>query len=322
MVDFKLSKTIDVDPLARDDKAIEFLLWMMQFNMTSDFSVAVAGSVSAAFSTVSVYPLDTIKTYMNKGSDESGKPIRTPGDVLFKVILRHGWSLGAIRALYSGIESKVVMSMTQKFLYFYVYNYLIRIVKKSKGSVSVVLNLVVGYISAMIAVGILTPFEIGQTRLQLNPAEKRSVVEIMRTIYNTEGIMGLYRGFQTNIILCINPAIDYSVFDQSRKKILSRSGKRSLSDWEAFWLGAFSKAVATVLTFPHVRAKVLQQAGVYRFRNMESSSILVSLLVTDGFTSWFAGMKTQLLKNVLAAAIMMSSKERIEQLIVRKISNR
>ena len=278
--------------------------------MTSDFSVALAGSVSGAFSTVFVYPLDTVKTYLNKGSDENGVPIKSVHDVFSKVIFKNKSKLSSIvKALYGGLESKIFMSITQKFLYFYVYNYLIRFVQRTRGTVSAVTNLVVGYLSAIVAVGILTPFEIAQTRLQLNPAENRSIASILGSIYYQEGIKGLYSGFRTNIVLCINPAIDYTVFDQIRKLGLKRSNKKSLGDAEAFWLGAFSKAVATVLTFPHVRAKVLQQAGVEKFRYMTCSSILVSLLVTEGVSSWFAGMRTQLIKNVIASAIMMSSKD-------------
>jgi hypothetical protein len=284
--------------------------------MTTEFSAAVAGSVSAAFSTASVYPLDTVKTYLNKGTDEEGKELKSVYDVLARVVFKRGYSLAALKSLYAGLESKIFMSMTQKFLYFYVYNYMLNKTKQRAGKISVFTNLVVGYLSAIVAVGILTPFEIAQTRQQLDPSDKRSILAILRDILNKEGLKGLYTGIQTNLILCINPAIDYSVFDQVRKWRLKRTGSRALSAGEAFWLGAFSKAVATVLTFPHVRAKLLQQAGVDRFRNMDSSSILVTLLVSDGFTSWFAGMRAQLVKNVLASAIMMSAKERIERTVV------
>ena len=287
--------------------------------MSSDLSAALAGSVSAAFSTVSVYPLDTVKTHLNKGVDEKGKPLRTISDVITRVVFKRGVNAASILSLYAGVRSKIFMSMTRKFLYFYIYNFFIRLVRQRRGSVSVLSNLVVGYVSALVAVGVLTPFEIAQTRQQLNPAERRSIQSILTKLYAEEGIQGFYKGFQTNVILCVNPAIEFSVFDQVRRIRLESSGKRSLGTGEAFWLGAFAKAVATVLTFPHVRAKVLQQAGVDRFRGMDSTSILVALLTTDGFSSWFAGMKIQLVKNVLAAAIMMSMKERIERAVIRSI---
>ena len=286
--------------------------------MTSDFSVALAGSVSAAVSTVSVYPLDTIKTYLNRGYDAEGKPVRSAQEVLALMLLNKN---GALKNLYAGLESKIFMSTLLKFISFYSYNFFLRLAKK-RGPVSVLANLVVGYVSALVAVGILTPLEIAQTRQQLNPSEKRSIVSILLQIYTSEGIKGLYRGFETNIILCVNPAIDFSIFDQVRKRRLAKTGKKFLSDFEAFWLGALSKAVATVITFPHVRAKVLQQAGDNRFRNMSGSSILINLLLTDGFTSWFAGMKAQLMKNILAAAILMSVKERIEHSVLSMIKRK
>ena len=288
-------------------------------SMSRDFPVAIAGAVSSAISTLSVYPLDTIKTYLNKGSDEKGNELKSATDVLSRVIFRNGRNLESLLALFSGVESKIIMSMTQKFIYFYIYNYLLRKVIKQRGHVSWLMNLVIGYLSALSAVAILTPFEISQTIKQLDQSDKRSNLEILRKIVRNEGIPGLYKGLSTNVILCINPAIDYTVFEQVKKFQLDRKNAKFLTDGNAFWLGAFSKAVATVITFPHVRAKVLQQAGVARFGNMTSTGILVSLLLTDGPSSWFAGMKTQLMKNILASAIMMAAKERIERFVLKAL---
>jgi len=285
----------------------------------SDFSVALAGSVSSAFSTVSVYPLDTIKTHLNKGLDPEGKPIHSVDDVLQRVVFRDGYSVRNLFSLYAGVRAKMLMSMLQKFLYFYIYNFLKTRVARGK-SLSIISNLVVGYISALLAVGVLTPLEVAQTQQQLNPQNKRSITQILSQLYHTEGLAGFYKGFATNVILCVNPSIEYTVFDQMRKSMLTKKMKTNLSDTEAFWLGAFAKAVATVLTFPHVRAKVLQQSGVAKWKYMDSSSILAKLLVTEGFTSLFAGMKTQLVKNVIASAIMLSLKERIERTVIERTS--
>lgn len=288
--------------------------------MSGDFSVALAGSVSAGISTLSVYPLDTVKTYLNKGSDEKGAVLRSVNDVLLKVVFIHGMNSKSFKALYSGVESKIVMSMAQKFIYFYIYSYLSRIVRKRYGQLSLYMNLLIGYTSALLAVGILTPFEIAQTIKQLDQYDNRSTLEIFRDTLAKEGVCGLYKGFKTNIFLCVHPAIDYTVFEQLKKYQIERKNRQALTDSEAFWLGAFSKAVATLLTFPHVRAKVLQQAGVKRYEKMGSTSILVNLFSTEGVTSWFAGMKTQLIKNVLSSAIMMASKERIERSVMHSLA--
>lgn len=288
--------------------------------MPSDFSVALAGSVSSAFSTVSVYPLDTIKTHLNKGVDIEGKPLHSIDDVLSRIVFRDGhYTLKNFLSLYSGVRAKMIMSMMQKFLYFYIYNFL-----KSRASskpLSIISNLVIGYFSALVAVGVLTPLEVAQTQQQLNPEIPKSIPNILCDLYKNEGIVdGFYKGFGTNIILCINPSIEYTVFDQVKRSIMTKSSRKNLSDREAFWLGAFAKAVATVFTFPHVRAKVLQQSGLPKWQKMDASGIIARLLVTEGFTSIFAGMKTQLVKNVIASAIMLSLKERIEKTVIQQTS--
>jgi hypothetical protein len=289
--------------------------------MPSDFSVALAGSVSSAFSTLSVYPLDTIKTHLNKGVDPEGKPLYSVDDVLTRVVFRDGYTLKGFLALYSGVRAKMLMSMLQKFLYFYIYNFLkTKLTGRNKSSsLSISMNLVVGYMAALLAVGVLTPLEVAQTQQQLNPKNKRSITQILSLLYQTEGVVnGFYKGFGTNIILCVNPSIEYTVFDQTKRSILGKSGGRTnLTDAQAFWLGAFAKAVATVVTFPHVRAKVLQQSGLAKWNGMDSSGVIARLLVTEGFSALFAGMKTQLVKNVIASAIMLSLKERIERTVIK-----
>ena len=255
--------------------------------MPSDLAVATAGAVSAAFSTASVYPLDTVKTYLNKG------------ERMHAIIARLNFF-----EYYSGIRAKILMSMTQKFLYFYIYNYLKRSNWFRSSSFR---SLIIGYLSAIFAVGLLTPLEVAQTRQQLGA--NSSIFQILRQIYSQDGgIKGWYKGIGTNIILCINPAIEFTVFENLRSKILAN--RPHLSDAQAFSVGAAAKAVATVTTFPLVRAKVLQQTSK---GSKSFGDILINLITVDGYTSWFAGMQTQLVKNVIASALMLAMKERIER---------
>lgn len=284
--------------------------------------MATSGAISAAISTAAVYPLDTVKTYLNKGVDREGAALCGFQDVLTRVVFKQGMSCGdSLAVLYSGIRAKLVMSVTQKFLYFYIYNYFIRTAKRRGSSISILLNLVIGYLAAVAAVGLLTPIEVAQTQQQLS-GRSESIFLILQKIFRAEGFAGFFKGICTNLILCVNPAIEYSTFEQLKKRQLSqRPESAHLTDSEAFLLGALAKAVATVTTFPHVRAKVLQQSSQRgdRFAGMNSSSILVGLLTTEGLPSLFAGMKTQLVKNVVSSALMLSLKERIERSVVEVV---
>ena len=84
-------------------------------------------------------------------------------------------------------------------------------------------------------------------------------------------------------------------------------------------LGALSKAVATFLTYPLVRAKVLAKAPVTRGVNQGASVLfhgksvpaVMSLVVqTEGSAGLYKGLNAQLVKTVLAAAFSLTVKEK------------
>jgi hypothetical protein len=132
---------------------------------------------------------------------------------------------------------------------------------------------------------------------------------------------GLYSGLGASLALTINPAIQYTVFEQLRQKLMilhnARAQRRGilkpvveLSMFDAFVLGAASKATATVLTYPLVRAKVLQKAGT---REEDRSSLLGTLKRVhreEGVSGMYKGLDAQLVKTVLAGALTMTIKEK------------
>jgi hypothetical protein len=84
------------------------------------------------------------------------------------------------------------------------------------------------------------------------------------TIYQDDGPTGFFRGFMASVLLCINPAINYTTFEQLRRRWVAMHGTTHLTTMQAFVLGAFAKAVSTLLTYPWMRAKILLQSGVMR----------------------------------------------------------
>jgi len=87
-------------------------------------------------------------------------------------------------------------------------------------------------------------------------------------------ITSLWNGLLPAILLCTNPAIQYTMYDTLKNVLLqhrwSEAGKftdeethqhqyqsSKLSMWEAFVFGLISKFFATVTTYPLIRAKVL-----------------------------------------------------------------
>jgi len=95
--------------------------------------------------------------------------------------------------------------------------------------------------------------------------------------YNDGGTSAFYRGLNAAVLLCINPAIYNTVFDQLKGRLLARIQARStgkkvvaLTTLQAFVLGIIAKAIATVLTFPYIRTKMVMQATSHRHHDKPS----------------------------------------------------
>eukprot|EP00605_Chrysophyceae_sp_TOSAG23-4_P001003 GSChrysophyteH1.ASY1.ANO1.1104.1 assembled CDS len=77
----------------------------------------------------------------------------------------------------------------------------------------------------------------------------------------------MYSGLTPALLLCANPAIHYTIYDYMKLKILNRRlnvrnhAAISMATQQAFLVGIAAKAVATFVTFPLLRAKVLMMTG-------------------------------------------------------------
>ena len=98
------------------------------------------------------------------------------------------------------------------------------------------------------------------TRLQVADANA-SLLTIIQEVYHEHGLQGFFKGFSASVILCVNPAITNTVFDQLRLRWLATSGTKSLTAGQAFLLGVIAKVVATLCTYPLTRAKTIVQSG-------------------------------------------------------------
>jgi adenine nucleotide transporter 17 len=86
----------------------------------------------------------------------------------------------------------------------------------------------------------------------------------------------------------------------------------SLSAAEAFFLGMFARIVATMLTYPYLRAKVLLQS-TYGNAKVKPTipQMIAEQLSKGGVWGMYQGIGPELTRGVFSAALMMMAKERI-----------
>ena len=147
------------------------------------------------------------------------------------------------------------------------------------------------------------------------------VVDCARKIYFMGGVYGFFKGLPGALGTVLNSAIQLMVYEQLRKLVLKTA--EAVGPGTAFLLGAVSKMIATLVTYP------LQTVGT-RMQNQKSekkdddNKVVYSgtldcarkMLATEGVGSFFGGLRPRLLQMVLQNAFKFMFYERIVEVIL------
>ena len=151
-------------------------------------------------------------------------------------------------------------------------------------------GLVTGAIAGVMNNACTIPFDVVATNHQIsgldlnkknggkgNTHKKESTIQGLvstaREVYAKGGVPAFWAGLGPSCLLVVNPAINFAAFDRlkllynrgfkggkGRKLTANEAANMSLGPLEAFFIGAASKAIATSITFPLIRAKVLMMS--------------------------------------------------------------
>ncbi|KAG9136137.1 hypothetical protein Leryth_003756 [Lithospermum erythrorhizon] len=280
---------------------------------------ATAGAVGSLVSTTILYPLDTCKTKYQAeiGDDQKYKKI---SDVLFEAI-----SSGEIVWLYQGLGTKNVQSFISSFIYFYEYSFFKKLYLKKTGgkSIGTRANLVVATAAGVCTIIVTQPLDTISSKMQTSTFGKAK--GFWKTL--SEGSYNdAFDGLGISLLLTVNPSIQYTAFDQLKQRLLKARNKKGvessseLSAFSAFVLGAVTKCLATCLTYPLIRCKVMIQSAEsdddvqdevqLRARKTVSGAI-TAIWKREGVLGFFKGLQAQILKTFLSSALLLMVKEKI-----------
>jgi len=285
----------------------------------------------------------------------SPSPKSSPSAILYAKDL---YEKEGIAPFYAGISTSAFQSATEKALYFFAYTALKNmhnslILKSSKNgtkSMGTLTNLIIGCLAEWAHLPITLPIDCWTTKIQTsgtNGKVKQAPFAILVSMLSEgDGIRGMYKGIQAYTVLCLKPAIQYTVFEQVKailliKKRLQRNldggGTRNnryganevdvdtLTAMEAFILGMIARTIATIVVFPYLRAKVMLQSSSQSRDGVEKKKVNIPAMVTEmyrngGVGELFQGIGPELTRGVFSTALMMMVKEKIS-FIVRNALN-
>ncbi|XP_030591911.1 peroxisomal membrane protein PMP34 [Archocentrus centrarchus] len=281
---------------------------------------ALSGAVGSVTAMTVFFPLDTARLRLQV--DENRKAKSTPA-VLAEIVKEEG-----LLAPYRGWFPVICSLCCSNFVYFYCFHCLKAGWLKGKQSAPST-DLIIGIAAGVVNVLVTTPLWVVNTRLKLQGSKFRNedirpttysgILDAFVQIIRDEGVGSLWNGTFPSLLLVLNPAIQFMIYEGLKRK-LRRGIPKELSSLEVFVIGAIAKAVATTVTYPLQTIQSILRFGQYNTPS-ERSKLLTSLRTIKcllvnrvrkyGMLGLFKGLEAKLLQTVLTAALMFLLYEKI-----------
>lgn len=316
---------------------------------------ALAGSSGAAISNVCTYPLSLIVTRLQiqrqlrkKSGPTYAEEYTSVRDAIHKIYSQEGGLL----AFYAGLDQDTYKTIADSFLFFLLYNFLRQSrLKYHKGSakyLAVLDELGIGFLAGAFSKLFTTPIANIVTRQQslsmisarsTDPkSQDSSVRAIAHQIKSDKGLLGFWSGYSASLVLTLNPSLTFFLFETFKRALIPRRQRENPSPQVTFFLAAFSKAIASTITYPFSLAKARAQASSTSTADNEEEKsdksldrteakkvrapsnvfgTILQIAQHEGVDALYEGLGGEVLKGFFSHGITMIVKEFVHKLIIR-----
>ncbi|EWC46970.1 hypothetical protein DRE_03732 [Drechslerella stenobrocha 248] len=287
----------------------------------------LSGAVGTSIASIAVYPLDLIVKRLQvqravRSESPSGQPSRDESyngfiDAASKIYHEEG----GLGAFYTGCLQDTANSMVSAFIYFLSYNFMRQrrlqaqardptSPSRTPNTLGVLEELSIGVLAGATAKLFTAPVANVVTRKQTaalhqpdakpghrDTTSATSVAAIVKDIYTERGLRGFWSGYDATLILTLNPAITFLLYETS-KSLLPRRYRDRPTGGQTFVLAAVAKAVASAVMYPISMAKTRSQVR----RNNSSSgqstvyATLLGAYAARGLAGMYEGIWGEVLK--------------------------
>ena len=105
-----------------------------------------------------------------------------------------------------------------------------------------------------------SPLEVVANVVQASTsAEGKSTLSVIQSVYKRDGWGGFWKGLGVSLVLSLNPALMFTLVEKMCAFLRRGYGEKEISSSQMFRISAGAKTIATLLTYPLIRAKVVMQ---------------------------------------------------------------
>jgi len=184
-----------------------------------------------------------------------------------------------------------------------------------------------GIISGISAIIVTNPIWMIKTRLQVqdisHPQSYNGIMDCALRVYKEEGILKFYRGIVPALVLTLNSAIQFTIYEKLKILLIYyyfndinlhqvdlnniKKYEYQFRSYHWLFMGAFSKTCSTIITYPMavLRARLFQTNGMGSNLSKYNGiyDCIHKIWKKEGFCGYYRGLSAGLLKTVPSSAL-------------------
>lgn len=264
----------------------------------------LSGGIAGTVSSILTNPLEVVKTQLQASTTKKNENWFTVASEI--------WKTAGAKGLFRGLPPTLVGIIPARSIYFYTYSwYSSAVIPGTPGSPTNAL--VSGLLAGLTSNTLTNPIWMIRTRMQLYASP---LAETVKKIWIEDGgIRGFYKGITASYWGCTEGALQFVLYEQWKRqwlkaKVGNKDGveEAALTKWDYFLSAALSKALASIMTYPHEVART-------RMREMGGGGgmwgSLRVIAQQEGISGLYAGMGIHLVKVVPNSAFMFLTYEMV-----------
>lgn len=289
----------------------------------------IAGGLAGTVSSTLVQPLEVVKTQLQSSLQvRLLKSLNKRADPIS--ICKEIWKRDGFRGFYKGLKPMVIGIIPSRAIYFWSYGKAKSVFNETFGASldSPLTHLGSAFAAGITSNTITNPLWLVKTRYQIladvNVGQRvyASYADVIKSIYQKEGLRGFYKGLTGSYIGCFEGGIQWMLYEKLKQKIVehkkNNESNKSPTAFEYSIAASIAKMTAIVMTYPHevVRTRMREQAinNVFKYKGFINTLQIIAK--EEGMHGLYGGLGLHLLRSVPNAAVMFVTFELVSNFLM------